>query len=223
MMICIPDLLGREDVARLRKIAENADFDEGALTAGARIKNLKSNLQMKNDAVGKNEADRIVLAALQSSEMFQSVALPKTIAQPMISRYCEGMSYDSHVDAAVMGKKGDMRPDVSITVFLSDPASYDGGELTIETGVGEQAVKLMAGEAVVYPTSASHWVSPVTRGERLAAVTWAQSAVRSPEKRTILHDLRNALTQVADAAPDAEASHLLFKTHANLMRMWVDV
>ena len=223
MMMCIPNLLTPAETAKLCAIAADAEFDDGAVTAGARIKNLKTNKQMKNDAVGKEEADGIVIGALQRSDLFQSVAVPKSIAQPMINRYRDGMSYDSHVDAPLIGKNGGMRPDVSITVFLSDPASYDGGELTIESGVGEQAVKLMAGEAVVYPTSACHWVSPVTRGERLAAVTWAQSAVRSAEKRTILHDIRNAMTQIADAAPDAEATHLLFKTHANLMRMWADV
>ncbi|MBT5050077.1 MAG: Fe2+-dependent dioxygenase [Rhodospirillaceae bacterium] len=223
MMMCIPDLLTLEEVASLRDIAAGGEFVDGATTAGRRIKNLKTNLQMKNDSSGKETADAIVLEALQRNMEFQSVALPKSIANPMLSRYADGMSYDSHVDAAVMGKNGGMRPDVSVTIFLNDPASYDGGELTIESGVGEQAVKLMAGEAVVYPTSALHWVSPVTRGERLAAVTWAQSAVRSPEKRTLLYDLRAAMNQIADAAPDAEATHLLFKTHANLMRMWVEI
>lgn len=223
MMMCIPDLLTLDEIAGLRKIASAAEFVDGAATAGRRIKNLKTNQQMKRDTAGDHEASGILLAALQRNMAFQSVALPKTIARPMLSVYSDGMSYDSHVDAAIMGANGGMRPDVSVTVFLNDPASYDGGELTIETGVGEQAVKLMAGEAVVYPTSAPHWVTPVTRGERLAAVTWAQSTVRSPERRAILHDLRTAMTEIADAAPDAEATHLLFKTHTNLTRMWIDV
>lgn len=222
-MMCIPDLLTLEELASLRDIAAENEFIDGATTAGRRIKNLKTNLQMKAGSTGKKKAEKIVLDALHRSQEFQSLALPKSVAHPMLSRYRDGMSYDSHVDAALMGKNGILRPDVSVTIFLSDPASYDGGELTIETGLGEQAVKLMAGEAVVYPTSAPHWVMPVTRGERLAAVTWAQSFVRSPEQRTILFDLKAVMEQVADAAPDAEATHLLFKTHANLMRMWVDV
>ncbi len=221
MITCIPKLLTAEEIAKLRAIAMNAEFEDGTATAGRRLHGIKNNLQMKDDAAGKEEVGQIVLGAIQRNDLFQSVALPKAIVPPTLSRYRDGMTYKSHVDAAIMMG---LRADISTTVFLNDPTTYDGGELTIDAGVGEQSIKLMAGEAVVYPTSAFHWVTPVTRGERLAAVTWMQSAVRRADQRSVLHDLRSAIQTLSDTATAAdETIQLLVKTHANLLRMWTDI
>ncbi len=220
MLMCISNLLTREETARLRAIAANAEFSPGTLTAGRNIHDRKNNLQISDNAIGREDVDQIVLGALQRNALFQSVALPKNVHRPTLSIYKDGMTYGSHVDAAIMNG---MRADVSLTIFLKDPASYDGGELTLQTGAGEQAIKLMPGDAVVYPTSAFHWVTPVTRGERLAAVTWAQSVIPDAERRTVLHDLRTAIEQLTRDAPENESIQLLVKTHANLLRQWADI
>lgn len=220
MLMCIPNLLTNEETARLCAIAANAEFSAGTLTAGRNIHDRKNNLQISDDATDRDEVDRIVLGALQRNALFQSIALPKSIHRPTLSIYKDGMAYGSHVDAAIMNG---MRADISMTIFLKDPASYDGGELTLLTGAGEQSIKLMPGEAVVYPTNAFHWVTPVTRGERLAAVTWAQSVIPDPEKRAVLHDLRTAIERFGRETPGNEAIQLLVKSHANLLRMWADI
>jgi PKHD-type hydroxylase len=216
MITCIPELLTPEETARLRALSKNVEYESGTATAGKHIHNIKNNLQMKAGSPGQQEVHQILGVALQRNPLFQSVALPKVIFPPTLSRYSDGMTYGNHVDAAIMGN---MRVDISITVFLNDPDSYDGGALTLESGAGEQIVKLPPGHAVVYPTGMFHRVSPVTRGERLAAVTWIQSAVRSADQRAVLHDLRTAIDQLNDV----ETIPLLVKTHANLLRMWTDI
>lgn len=220
MLMCIPGLLTGEEVKKLCEVAAGAEFSGGTLTAGRNIHDRKNNLQISDDAKGRDDVDRIVLGALQRNALFQSVALPRSVHRPTLSIYRDGMAYGSHVDAAIMNG---MRADVSLTIFLRDPESYDGGALTLLTGAGEQAVKLPPGDAVVYPTSAFHWVTPVTRGERLAAITWAQSVIPSAERRTVLHDLRTAIEQMTRTAAGNEAIDLLVKSHANLLRMWSEI
>jgi PKHD-type hydroxylase len=122
-----------------------------------------------------------------------------------------------------MGREVKVRTDQSVTLFPSDPGDYDGGELLIQFGGGEEAVKLPAGAAVVYPSGALHRVAPVTRGERLAAVTWVQSFIRDPAKREVLHDLDIVCTSLRESAPDGENSRLTHKTYFNLMRMWSEL
>jgi PKHD-type hydroxylase len=115
------------------------------------------------------------------------------------------------------------RSDVSITVFLSDPAGYDGGELVINTPFGEQQVKLPAGDAVMYPSSSLHRVAEVTRGERFVAVTWLQSLVRDPARRELLHELNSVREHMLASAPESEDAKLVNKSYVNLVRMWGDV
>jgi PKHD-type hydroxylase len=132
------------------------------------------------------------------------------------------MRYGNHVDNAIMGQANPWRSDVAFTIFLGDPADYDGGELVIESPLGVQEVKLAAGEAVVYPSSSVHRVGEVTRGQRLAAIGWAQSQVRDPAQREILYDLERIKRLLADRLPDAPETDWAFKTQANLLRMWAD-
>ncbi len=200
-------------------VAES-EFQDGKKTAGYRAKRVKHNLQMDRNSEAAKAVKAIILTGLRRNPTFQRVALPKTIRPPLISRYREGMNYGLHVDDAMMGGSPKERTDISVTVFLSDPADYDGGETVMNSPFGEQEIKLPAGAAVVYPSSTLHRVAPVTRGERLAAVTWLQSYVRDPAKREILHDVYQMREKLAEQHPDDQEADLAFKTYANLLRMW---
>ncbi len=219
-MDCLTGILKPKEVAEFREIAAAGTFVDGQLTAGRRAKRVKKNEQLKKTDNQRKAIDSIVLGAFNRSTAFQNAAFPKTVASPMLSRYEPGMEYGMHVDNAFMRANGLFRTDISVTLFLSDPETYDGGELVAETPYGEQAVKLMPGDAVVYPTTLLHRVAPVTRGERLAAVTWAQSSVRDEAQRRLLNDLRATMNEVGDAAPDSRSAQLLTKTFGNLLRMW---
>ncbi len=219
-MDCITGILKPKEIKELREIAAAGTFVDGQLTAGHRAKRVKKNEQLKKTDNQRKAIDSIVLGAFNRSTAFQNTAFPKFVASPMLSRYEPGMEYGMHVDNAFMRGNRLFRTDVSVTVFLSEPDSYDGGELIAETPYGEHAVKLMPGDAVVYSTTLLHRVAPVTRGERLAAVTWAQCSVRDEARRRLLNDLRAAMNEVGKSAPDSRAAELLQKTFANLLRMW---
>lgn len=222
MLLCIPDVLEWADLKKVRAALEGSDFQDGKLTAGYRAKRVKNNLQLDKESPGAKEAKAIVMAGLKRNRTFRRAALPRAIRPLLISRYQVGMSYGVHVDDAMMGDDPKVRSDLSVTVFLSDPADYEGGELVIESPFGEQDVKLPAGAAVVYPSSTLHRVAEVTEGERLAAVTWIKSYVRDPLQRELLYDLHIVREKIAALAPDADETDLAFKTYANLLRMWSD-
>jgi PKHD-type hydroxylase len=134
------------------------------------------------------------------------------------------MTYGEHVDDPIMGSTGPrFRSDVSMTIFLNPPETYDGGELAIRTPFGEQRVKLPAGDAVVYPSSSLHRVTEVSRGERLVALTWIQSYVRDPAQRELLYELNLAREHLLKSAPDDAATAYLDRSYANLVRMWSDL
>lgn len=194
-------------------------FADGRLTASGMAHAVKNNLQIERAGPEISEADCIVISALQRNHDFQNFAFPKRIMMPMYSRYDPGMQYGSHIDNGIMSSKnGDpLRSDIAITIFLSPPSSYDGGELAIELPVGEEEIKLDAGEAVAYSASSIHHVNPVTRGVRLAAVSWVQSTVRSEQLRAILFDLGQAIKRSAGVG-NSELSLLLSKSYHNLLR-----
>ena len=220
MLTCIPDILDWTEIKKIRAAITEGEFEDGKKTAGYRAKRVKHNLQMDRNSEAAKAVKAIILTGLRRNPTFQRVALPKTIRPPLISRYQEGMNYGLHVDDAMMGGSPKERTDISVTVFLSDPGDYDGGETVMNSPFGEQEIKLPAGAAVVYPSSTLHRVAPVTRGERLAAVTWLQSYVRDPAKREILHDIYQMRETLAKLHPDDEEADLAFKTYANLLRMW---
>jgi PKHD-type hydroxylase len=161
----------------------------------------------------------LVDTRLREHAVFALAVRPKTILGPMFSRYEPGHAYGTHVDDALMGG---VRTDVSFTLFLADPDSYDGGELVIDTASGEEAFKLPAGSAVAYPSSTLHRVLPVTRGARLAAVGWARSFVRDSARRELLFDLETARRRLFDRDGKSPEGDLLDKCTANLVRMWCD-
>ena len=220
MIVCIPDILDLTELRRIRAAAVPDSFVDGKATAGHRARLVKRNLQIRKDAAGAREIKRLVVAGLTRNPVFQRVAIPKRVQPPLVNRYEPGMEYGRHVDDALMGGPSKVRTDLSVTVFLSDPGDYDGGELVIPNAYDEQEIKLPAGAAVVYPSGVLHRVAPVTRGVRLAAATWVESFVRDPSRREVLHDLDLIRRKLAEASPTWEETDLAYKTYANLLRMW---
>jgi PKHD-type hydroxylase len=166
-----------------------------------------------------------VLRALDRSPRFLAAALPRKVFPPRFNRYrASGQHYGPHVDSAVRFADGGVRirTDLACTVFLSDPAEYDGGELTMHEGEERRRVKLAAGHAVLYPATTVHEVLPVTRGERLASFFWIESMVRSHEQRRLLLEFDDALTALRSRAGDDAATVALAGTYHNLLRMWAE-
>lgn len=220
MILCIADVLNTEALAAVREAVAVGHFADGAATAGWAARLVKRNEQLAPGPAGRAAQQRIV-NALRANEVFTAAALPQRVAKPIFSRYGVGMYYGAHVDNAVMGED-QLRTDVSVTVFLSAPEDYDGGELVIDTTGGEQAYKLAAGSAVIYPSTTLHRVNEVTRGARDVAITWVQSLVRGVERREILFDLERARRALFNRDGKTAEFDLLHKTAANLRRMWVE-
>lgn len=221
MILCLGEVLTADDLARLDERLKDLAYDDGRKTAGWHARLVKRNEQLHRGPASE-AAGRVVLDALRKHPVFQAGVLPRTIRPPIFSRYAPDMTYGSHVDNALMGDTAKVRSDVSVTVFLSAPESYDGGELVIESTGGEQTFKLEAGGAVVYPSTTLHRVEPVTSGTRRVAVTWVQSHVRSAEKREMLFDLETARTSLFQASGKTREFDLLTKTQANLLRLWAE-
>lgn len=218
MQIVIGNVLSVDEAALLRETLARASFEDGRETAGFAARLVKNNRQATHDR--KIETLRkLVEERILGNDLFAMAVRPKALTSVMFSRYESGMQYGSHVDDALM--QG-MRTDVSFTLFLSDPESYDGGELVIESASGEDAVKLAAGSLVAYPSTALHHVAPVTRGERLAAVGWARSFVRDGAEREMLFDLDTARRQMFARDGKTAEYDLVSKSLANLLRMWVE-
>ena len=219
MIVQIGGLLTSDAVEDLRRelADEAAGFKSGAATAGWHAKEVKKNEQASGPAAAK--AIAVVSKALNSHEVFKTVARPKALVGLLVSRYGPGMEYGTHVDNALM--QG-IRTDLSFTVFLASPENYDGGELVIEGNDGEQAVKLEAGSAVIYPSTSLHRVAPVTRGERLVVVGWVRSLIRRGDQREMLFDIEQMIAQMREAGGDRVVMARLLKTRANLLRMWVE-
>lgn len=211
-------ILEPQEVQQIVSHLERQTFEHGKLTAHGRARDVKHNLQMERSTPEPSEADRILLNALGRNPLFQAFAIPKRVGAPTFSRYEVGMEYGNHVDGAIMGSGIDaIRTDLASTIFLSDPASYDGGELILEMSFGQQEIKLGAGEAIVYSATTLHRVAPVTRGVRLVGLVWIQSAVPDERLRSILFDL-NAAIRRADGSADAELVTHLNKSYHNLLR-----
>ncbi len=221
MLETIPAIISETTRKELVECIQNTTFVDGRATAGKRAARVKKNEQLgDSDPSIKAELQAKILKALKASDRFQRFAFPNKIATPLISRYGPGMEYGLHVDNAVMSN-GAIRTDLSVTLFLNDPADYDGGELEIFSGYGPVKVKLPAGAAVIYPSSTLHRVLPVTRGERLAAVTWVESQIRDPARREVLFDIGQARSRLENDVPSAEETDRANRAYTNLLRMWV--
>lgn len=226
MLIAVPDVLDAEELARLRQIIDAAEWVDGNVTSGHQSALAKRNEQLPEGGAAAREAGRMVLDALGRSPLFFAATLPLKVFPPLFNRYGEGQTFGTHVDNAIRIQRGSdfrIRSDISCTLFLADPASYDGGELVIEDLFGEQRVKLPAGHAVVYPSSSLHRVTPVTRGTRVASFFWLQSMVRADADRRILFELDRSIQSVAaDRGQDDPAVIQLTGVYHNLLRRWAD-
>lgn len=228
MLVCIPQVLTPEEIARLRALLDNAGeaWVDGRVTAGYSGAPVKFNQQIDEQSQVARQCQHIVASALERHPLFISAALPNVLYPPMFNRYGEGMGFGLHVDGGVRlhphnGSK--LRTDVSGTLFLAEPDSYDGGELQIEDTYGMHSAKLPAGDMVIYPSTSLHQVTPVTRGVRVACFTWIQSLVRDTGHRTLLFDLDNAIQQLNATDADAGARRTLVGTYHNLLRQWSEV
>jgi PKHD-type hydroxylase len=218
MQIVIGNVLSADDLATVTAALARAQFVDGRATAGFAARLVKNNRQAVNDRK-LDTVRKLVAARILGNDVFRLAVRPKALTPLMFSRYQDGMNYGSHVDDALMDG---LRTDVSFTLFLSEPESYDGGELVIESASGEDAVKPGAGSLVAYPSTALHRVAPVTRGARLAAVGWARSFVRDGARRELLFDLDTARRKMfAEHGKSAEYD-LVSKSLANLLRMWAE-
>ena len=226
MLLQIPDVFTREQVAQARQLLEAADWVDGRVTAGPQSARAKDNMQLPEDHPASRQLGDQVLAALQRNALFISAALPLRVFPPLFNRYQGGQSFGSHVDNAIRqvpGTPARIRTDLSATLFLADPSEYDGGELMVEDTYGVHSVKLPAGHMVLYPSTSLHHVRPVTRGARIASFFWIQSMVRDDGERTLLFDLDTAIQRVASEAPDSPAPVQLTAVYHNLLRRWADV
>jgi len=224
MLVTIHDVLNSEDISVILDLMTTANFREGSTSAGAEATNVKNNHEMFISETETQRLNNLVMGKLIKNPTYIATAFAAKIAAPYYAKYIEGMSYGNHIDDPVMGPANQRyRSDISITIFLNKPENYEGGELVINTAFGEQKVKLNAGDAVLYPSSSTHRVAEVTKGERLVAVTWLQSTIRDPAKREILYNLSQARETLIRTSAGSQELEQLSNGYVNLLRMWTDI
>lgn len=226
MMLQVPQVLSSDQLARVRGLIDGAAWVDGNATSGPQAALAKRNHQLGQSDPAAVEAGRAILEALDRSPLFTAAALPRTVLPPLFNRYGEGQGFGDHIDNAirVVPGRGRMRTDLSATLFLSGPEDYDGGELWVDDLYGAHAVKLNAGDLILYPASSVHRVDPVTRGERVAAFFWIQSLIRSDAQRSLLLDMdlniQRLAARVGQGSPEIVS---LTGVYHNLLRLWSEV
>jgi PKHD-type hydroxylase len=224
MLITIPQVLAKEELAVVHDFISRAQFVDGKLSAGSEAIDVKNNLEMQAADRDMTQLNNLVMGKLVKHPVYLNAAMPAKIAAPFYAKYSKGMQYGNHIDDPIMGPAGQRyRTDLSITVFLNAPEDYDGGDLVVQTAFGEQRVKLDAGDAVMYPSGSTHRVAEVTRGERVVAVTWLQSMVRDPSQRELLYRLSQARDILLDKSKGEQETELVSNAYINLVRMWSEV
>ena len=227
MLICIPDVLSKDDVADFRRIMETEAWEDGRSTAGSQSAEVKKNEQLPPDGPTARKLGERVLRALASNPLFISAAIPLHIFPPLFNRYEPGQFFGEHVDNCIRGDRLTglrIRTDLSVTLFLSEPDEYDGGELLIDDYYGSHKVKLPAGHLVLYPSSSLHMVTPVTRGTRVSSFFWLQSMIKDPIARRMTFDMDNAIKELVDrlGRNDSEVRKLTNIYH-NMIRYWAEL
>jgi PKHD-type hydroxylase len=231
MLITIPKLFSKDQVAEARAQLLAAEWIDGRVTAGYQAQEVKRNAQIPEGSQAHQAVGEMVLKGLARSPRFMSAALPLRVFPPMFNSYAGGQTFGTHVDTAIRqdARTGQrIRTDLSATLFLTEPADYDGGELIVEDSYGTHSVKLPAGDLVLYPATSLHRVEPVTRGARISSFFWVQSMLRDDGQRTLLFDLDTALQRIAGSASAQaegvkESSVQLTGVYHNLLRQWAEM
>lgn len=227
MLICVPDVLSKDDVADFRRIMAAEAWEDGRSTAGAQSAQVKQNEQLPPDGPTSRGLGRRVISALTSNPLFISAAVPLHIFPPLFNRYVPGQFFGEHVDNCIRGDHLTglrIRTDLSVTLFLSEPDEYDGGELVVDDYYGSHRVKLPAGHGVLYPATSLHSVTPVTRGARVSSFFWVQSMIKDAHARRMTFDMDHALQElvVRLGRNDPEVRKLTNIYH-NLIRHWAEL
>ncbi len=233
MQIVLPQILSPDEISRILVLLNSAPPGEGWLdgkvTTGPQSALVKNNQQMPQEGRVTAQAREIVAQALGRHPGFMTCALPRRILPPGFNRYSgSANTFGPHIDNALRntpGGAGFLRTDISCTLFLTEPQSYEGGELVISSAIGEQAYKLQAGDMLLYPSTSVHRVNPVTRGERIASFFWVESMVASGEQRQLLHDLDLAIMglrsrEMQTSGRESDEAVRLTGIYHNLLRMW---
>ena len=237
MLLRIPQALTPEELTQVRQLIITADWADGRITAGSQSGTVKNNQQLPEELAAAQQARHLVSVALARNPMFVTGALPKSVYPPLFNRYSgDANHFGNHIDNAVRTHAATgrhVRTDISCTLFLSEPESYDGGELVVHDTYGEQRIKFAAGDLVMYPGTSVHRVEPVTRGERLACFFWIESMVRTDAQRRLLYDMDMAITglrqkdldKATNGKPHTDSPEVVQLTgcYHNLLRMWADV
>ncbi|WP_315779219.1 Fe2+-dependent dioxygenase [Bradyrhizobium sp. SZCCHNPS1003] len=228
MLICVPEILSKDDVAEFRRIMDSSDWEDGRSTAGAQSAMVKRNEQLPPDSEVARKLGHRIISAMTANPRLLAAAIPQQIFPPLFNRYSAESChhFGIHVDNAVRGDKLTglrIRTDLSVTLYLSEPEDYDGGELVIEDLYGSHEVKLPAGDLVLYPSSSLHMVTPVTRGVRVASFFWLQSMIRDPLARSMIFDLDTTIQGLSQrmGRDDPEMVRLTGLYH-NLIRYWAE-
>jgi PKHD-type hydroxylase len=227
MLLCVPDVLSKDDVADFRGVMDSVVWEDGRSTAGAQSALVKQNEQLPPSCEASRRLGERVVKALAANPMFISAAIPRHIFPPLFNRYGVGQRFGVHVDNAVRGDHLTgmrIRTDLSVTLFLSEPEEYDGGELVVEDYFGSHEVKLPAGDLVLYPATSLHMVTPITRGTRVASFFWLQSMIRDAHARSMIFDLDAAIQGlVGRIGRDDPHTVKLTGIYHNLIRYWAEV
>ncbi len=227
MLVCIPDVLSKAEVARFRSAMDSAPWEDGRSTAGAQSALVKKNQQLPPDGALARALGEQVIKAITANPLFISAAIPLRIFPPLFNRYGVGQHFGLHVDNSVRGDQLTglrIRTDLSVTLFLSEPDDYDGGELIVEDYYGAQRVKLPAGHLVLYPATSLHAVTAITRGVRVASFFWLQSMIRQAEARRMIFELDTAIQGLVGRLDrnDPEIVRLSGLYH-NMIRHWAEL
>jgi PKHD-type hydroxylase len=226
MPLTIKNVLTADELSQARTIIAGAPWAAGRESAGKQAADIKNNEQIPHDCDAARAIRSLVLRGLDRHPTFFSATLPKRVFPPRVNRYGGEMnSFGDHVDNSIRFAPDSglrIRTDISCTLFFAEPDEYDGGELVIQDTCGPRSIKLAAGDAVIYPGTTLHQVTPVTRGYRLACFFWIESMVRSDEQRRLLFDLDNTIIGMRNEQGDNPSTIALTGTYHNLLRMWAD-
>ena len=218
----IDNVLGADVLERITAQLAHGHFEDGRKTAGWNARLVKNNLQLEPGSKAAEELRKVVTEALLRNGAFEMAARPKLMRPLTFARYEPGMEYGWHVDDPLMGGPPPLRTDLAFTLFLCDPAGYDGGELVVQAPQGNQGFKPPAGSLVLYPASTLHRVAPVTRGVRLVAISWVQSLVRDGHQRELLYELDVARREVFESGGKCPAFDRINRILGNLVRLWAE-